>query len=513
MGRRIVSRKTSKQEKDKKESAADIEKELDKNLSAIRELLANPNDLVVREFTVGVTEQRCGVLFIDGLVDKAFINDFVLKNLQFQAKEQGLTEKGEKLLDALKVELISLSSVKAVKSFEEISNALLYGSTILFADGVKQALVIDAKGWESRAIMEPQSETLIRGPREGFTENMRTNTVLLRRHIRDQNLRFETHVVGRRSKKNLVVAYIEGLVHPDIVKELNRRLKSIDMDDAQESGYIEQWIEDSFLSPFPQFINTERPDKVSAAIMRGKVGIILDGTPFVLIAPTTFGNTLQSPEDFYERWSMGTFIRSLRYLAAFIAIFLPSLYIALVSYHQGMIPSKLAFSIAATREGVPFPAVVEAILMALTMELLREAGARLPKTIGQTIGIVGGLVIGEAAVSAGIVSPVMVVVVALTAISSFTIPSYSVAISFRLMRFGIMIAAAILGLYGIVLAYIMINIHIVNLKSVGVPYSAPFAPSFYKDWRNLVLRLPIPLLTNRPGYLKPEDSTSADKKG
>src|SRR5699024_800641 len=256
----------------------------------------------------------------------------------------------------------------------------------------------------------------------------------------------------------LVVTCIEGVTHPDLIQEVNRRLQTIDMDDAPESGFIEQWIEDSFLSPFPQITNTERPDKVAISLMEGKVAILLDGTPLVLLMPFNIGDALQTPEDYYERWSVGTLIRILRYMAAFIAMFAPALYIALTSFHQGMIPSKLAFSMAASREGVPFPAFVEAALMGVTMELLREAGARLPKTIGDTIGIVGGLVIGEAAVQAGIVSPVMVIVVALTAIASFSMPEYSVSISFRMIRFGLMIIAAIFGLYGIVLVYIMINI-------------------------------------------------------
>src|SRR5699024_4144909 len=183
------------------------------------------------------------------------------------------------------------------------------------------------------------SETLIRGPRDGFVENIETNMVHIRRHIRDPNLRFKNHYVGRRSKKLLVVAYVDGIINPEIVKEVNQRLKSIDMDDAPESGYIEQWIEDSFLSPFPQVMSTERPDKVSAALMDGKLAIFLDGTPFVLILPATIGNTLQSQEDYYERWTIGTLLRALRYLSAFIAIFLPALYIALVSYHPGLIPS------------------------------------------------------------------------------------------------------------------------------------------------------------------------------
>src|SRR5699024_3828671 len=211
----------------------------------------------------------------------------------------------------------------------------------------------------------------------------------------------------KRSKKELVVTYVEGLTHPDLIKEVNRRLETIDMDDAPESGYIEQWLEDSFLSPFPQITNTERPDKVAIALMQGKVAIILDGTPMVLVMPFNIGDALQTPEDYYERWTVGALIRSLRYVAAFVAMFAPALYVALSSFHQGMIPSKLDLSMAAALEGVPFPAFVEAMMMGTPMELLREAGARLPKTIGDTIGIVGGLVIGEAAVQAGIVSPVI----------------------------------------------------------------------------------------------------------
>src|SRR5690606_21009355 len=230
-----------------------------------------------------------------------------------------------------------------------------------------------------------------------------------------------------------------------------------------ESGTIEEWIEDSFLSPFPLVTHTERADKVSSSLTQGKVAILLDGTPFALLAPTTLVSLFQSPEDYYERWMIGSLIRILRYVAAFLAVFLPGLYIALVSFHQGMIPSKLAFSLAASREGLPFPAIIEALLMEATLELLREAGIRLPKTIGQTIGIVGGLVIGEAAVQAGIVSPVTVVIVALTAVSSFAIPTYSAGNAFRILRFFIMLAAGALGLYGIILIYIMINIHIARL--------------------------------------------------
>ncbi|MFZ3579652.1 spore germination protein, partial [Virgibacillus sp. DJP39] len=453
---------------------------------------------------------NCAIVYIEGLIDTKLVHNNILENIQ-SVDNSEISQDEDVLLDKIKRDTISICPIEKSESFDELSNDLLYGSTIFYLDGIEKVLIMKTKGWKERQIEEPASEPVIRGPREGFVESVGTNMMLIRRQIRDPNLRFKTHKIGRRAKKSLVVTYLDGVVNPDILKEVNRRLATIDVDNAPESGYIEQWIEDSFLSPFPQLSHTERPDKASAAILQGKVIIILDGTPFVLIAPATLANAFQSPEDYYERWIIGSLIRTLRYLATFIAMFLPALYIALVSYHQGMIPSQLAFSIAATREGVPFPPVVEAVIMGITMELLREAGARLPRVIGQTIGIVGGLVIGEAAVQAGVVSPVMVIVVALTAISSFSLPEYSVAISFRMIRFAFMIVASVLGLYGIILVYIMVNIHIVNLKSMGVPYSTPFAPTFLRDWTDLVLRAPVPLLTKRPGYLKTGDKTSADK--
>ena len=324
----------------------------------------------------------------------------------------------------------------------------------------------------------------------------------IRRRLRDPNLRFESFQVGRRSKLALVIVYIDGIIHPELVEEVRRRIQSIDMDDVPESGIIEQWIEDSFMSPFPQLLNTERPDKATSALTQGKIVILLDGTPFVLIAPIVFANLIQSPEDYYERFPIGTFLRILRPTAAFFSVFLPGLYVSLVEFHQGMIPTKLALSIAATREGVPFPAIVEVLLMEATMELLREAGVRLPKPLGQTIGIVGGLVIGEAAVSAGIVSPIMVIVVAITAISSFAIPSYSLTISFRLLRFLVIASASVFGFFGIVLTFICINIHVANLRSFGVSYSTLFAPVFIDDLKDLVFRAPIRMLNRRPIYMK-----------
>ncbi|WP_260412493.1 spore germination protein [Alkalihalobacillus sp. TS-13] len=481
--------------------------EIDANLLNVKKLLDEPNDLIIREFKIGNTDHRCAVVYLEGLTDKMLINNHIINNIQNALEEnENESYRAIDLINQLHNKVLSVGKVEIAISLDKVSNALLSGDTVLIVNGIDHAITIESKEWKDRAIEEPISEALIRGPRDGFVENIQTNIALIRRRIRDSNLRLKSYQIGRRSKKDIVVAYIDGVVNQQIVKVVNQRLKSIDLDDAQESGFIEEWIEDNFLSPFPQLSHTERPDKVSADLMQGKVAILLDGTPFVLVAPFTFGNSLQSPEDHYERWIVASLIRLLRYIGAFIAVFLPSLYIALVSFHPGLIPSKLAFSIAASREGVPFPAYMEAFLMELTMELLREAGIRLPKPIGQTIGIVGGLVIGEAAVAAGIVSPIMVIIVAVTAVSSFSMPSYSTAFAFRILRFGFMGAAALFGLYGIILGYIIVNIHLVNLKSFGVPYSTPFAPGFTQDWKDLIFRAPITALSKRPEYLQTEDT-------
>ncbi|WP_372631377.1 spore germination protein [Cohnella sp.] len=489
--------------------------DMQENIGHIRRMLGDPADLVIRIISIGGGERSCALVFLSGLSDKAVIDEQIVRQI-LKAGRIGQEDSGleiSEVLGGLRNETMSVSQVLEVNLWSDVIKAVLYGDTAMFLEGADDALLVGTQNWKERSIEEPPTEALVRGPREGFTEKIETNVGLIRRGIRDMNLRFVSYTIGRRSRKTLILTYIQGIIHPGIVEEARRRLDTIDIDDAPESGFIEQWIEDSFLSPFPQLLHTERPDKVRAALLQGKAVIMLEGTPFALILPTTFVALIQSPEDYYERWMIGSLIRLLRYFAVFIALFLPSVYIALVSFHPGMIPFKLAFSIAAAREGVPFPAVIEALLMEGTLELLREAGIRLPKPIGQTIGIVGGLVIGEAAVQAGVVSPIMVIVVAITAISSFAIPSYSAGISFRMLRFATMLAAAALGLFGIILTFIMISIHLVRLKSFGMPYSTPVAPMFTSDWRDLVVRSPVTFLTRRPQFMQTKNANRASKRG
>ncbi|WP_025849428.1 spore germination protein [Paenibacillus ehimensis] len=485
------------------------------NISMIKEMLGSPNDLIIREFRVGPHKHLCTLISIDGLINADLLDEEVLRVLLSGRwlETHAIPSEGSALLDLLHKEILSVNSIDRVHSLDQMMLGVLSGIAALLVDDSSDALLICSQRWQERPVEEPQTEALIRGPRDGFTENLRTNTALVRRRLRDPHLRYISFRIGRRSRKEVVLAYIEGIAHPDLVAEVKRRLSTIDMDEAEGSGYIEQWMMDSFLTPFPLIHSTERPDKTASALLQGKVALLVDGSPFTLFLPITIGALFQSPEDYYHHWLISSLMRLLRTVSAFLATFLPALYIALVEYHQGMIPSKLAFSIAGSREGVPFPAVVEAMLMEVTLEVLREAGIRLPKPIGQTIGIVGGLVIGEAAVAAGIVSPIMVIVVAITAISSFSLPSYSFAISLRMLRFLIMLAASMFGLYGIVLVYIMINIHIVNLKSFGVPFTVPFAPFFWNDWKDLILRAPVTVLEKRPQLMQTLDKVRMNKKG
>jgi spore germination protein len=283
------------------------------------------------------------------------------------------------------------------------------------------------------------------------------------------------------------------------------RLDTIQIDAILDSGYIEQMIEDDPYSPFPQIQSTERPDVVAAAIYEGRIGILVDNTPFALVVPATLNNIVQSPDDYYQRWMHASVVRIIRYMAMFISLILPSIYIAFTSFHTGIIPTKLAYSIAASREGVPFPAFVEVLIMEVSLAFLLEAIVRLPRPIGATIGIVGGLIIGQAAVSAGIVSPIMIIIVSATAITEFVTSNYALTMAFRTVRFMLILASAFLGFYGILVGLLVFLIHLIRLRSFGIPYLAPAVRPHLKDQKDFLVRLPFSLFKERPQYMKSRD--------
>ncbi|WP_199622334.1 spore germination protein [Paenibacillus alkalitolerans] len=484
------------------------------NLELLEQTLGKSDDFVVRQFYIGGgLNRQSAVVFIDGLIDSSIIDHFILKAsmIDWSGNDPGSQE----IIEYIKNYGVPVNEAGQTDRLHKAVQSVLSGDSLLLTDGTPQALLLNTKGWEKRGVEEPRTEAVVRGPRNGFTETLRINTAQVRLRLKDPDLRVKNLTVGERGNTDVAVMYIEGLANKDIVDEVIRRIEAIKIDAAIDSGYIEQLIEDSHWSPFPLIQNTERPDKAVANLLEGKVLVISDGTPFVLIAPAVFSQFYHSPEDYYERFLISTLIRFIRVISMIMALLLPSLYIAFSSFHPEMIPSRLVIAMAAGRSTVPFPSIVEAFLMEVTMEVLREASVRLPGPIGPTIGIVGALVVGQAAVEAGIVSPIMVIVVALTTIGSFASPSYSAAIALRMLRFPMMMAAAMFGLYGIMLLIIIIIIHLCSLKSFGVPYLAPLTPFRSKDMKDTFFRAPLYRLRNRPSFLKLEDKQRAiaDKDG
>lgn len=461
------------------------------DIKQLKGIFDRSSDIVFYEFQLSGIQK--GVLIcLDGMIDSDIIDSDVMKPLLNVGKIIFLSA-DIPLRDMetfLQEQVIHVSQVSIGKTIQEAINHILDGDTVLLLDGVKQALFISTKGWDTRSIEEPSTEAVIRGPREGFTENLRTNTSLLRRRLKTSQLKMEAMKVGRLSNTNIVITYLDEVVESSLVAEVRERLNRIDIDAILESGYIEELIEDNPFSVFPQVNNTERPDKVAAYLLEGKIGILIDNTPFALLIPVTFYEMLQSSEDYYQHFMVSTVIRWLRFCMLGIALLLPSLYIAITTYHPEMLPTTLLLSVASGRETVPFPAFVEALIMEISFEGLREAGVRLPRTVGQAVSIVGALVIGQAAVQAGIVSAAMVIVVSITGISSFIFPVFSQGIAIRLLRFPMMICAATLGLYGILVACLILLIHMARLRSFGVPYLSPVAPLNLPSLKDIYVRVP-----------------------
>lgn len=481
---------------------SNIPSNLDENIKFIKETLGNSSDIVLRKFEIGREENfHLAVVYTDGLADKNFVQDFVLETLMVDIRNTNLDqEKPDPLtiFDLIKRRSLTCGEVHEISDTKLLFFHILSGDTVLLMNNFPKAIVIGSRGWTDRGVQEPSSQTVVRGPKDGFSETLRTNTALIRRKIRDPRLWIETSQIGEITQTDVSIIYLKGIANEKIIKEVRKRLKSINTDSILESGYIEEFIQDEVYTPFPTIYNTERPDAVAAGILEGRIAILVDGTPFVLLAPAIFVHFFQSSEDYYQRSDIGTAIRLLRYIAFFLALITPSAYVAVSTYHQEMLPTPLLISLAEQRAGVPFPAVIEALIMEITFEILREAGVRMPRAVGSAISIVGALVIGQAAVEAGIVSSTMVIVVSLTAISSFVSPTFNMAIAVRLLRFPLMFLAASFGLVGIMIGLLFMVLHLNSLRSFGVPYLTPYAPFILQDQKDNLLRFPRWKLNSRP---------------
>jgi spore germination protein KA len=487
--------------------------QLTENVNQIKSQLGNSPDLTIRQFEVGSSRTQVAVVYTDGLVDTDVVNEFILQSLMVGIDDETFDrmakEKG--IFNVIQSNALTVGQVGVVRDWNTVLLSVLGGDSIIFVEGQTEAMVCGTRGGDRRGVTEPSSQVVIRGPKEAFTESIGTNVALIRRRVKSIHLWLETMKIGQEGKTDVAVMYIKGVASDELVQEVKKRLGDIKVDAVSGSGQIEQLIQDETATLFPTMYTSERPDSVAGNLLEGRVAIIVDGTPFVLVAPATFFMFLQSTEDYYQRPEIATAIRFLRYAAMLVSLFGPSIYIAAITFHQEMIPTQLVVSLAAQRESVLFPALIEALIMEFAFEILREAGIRMPRAIGQAVSIVGALVLGQAAVEAGLISSAMVIVVALTGISSFSTPSYDMALTFRLLRFAIMISAGFLGFYGISIVSIFILAHMCGLRSFGIPYMTPFAPFILEDQKDTLFRFPYRALVTRPRLIAQKDMQRQDE--
>ncbi|MFM1652077.1 spore germination protein [Brevibacillus sp. B_LB10_24] len=438
--------------------------------------LPKNSDIVVRDFWIPLQPPiEAMIVFTEGLVDSKVINNNILEPLMMLA---ALPE--EKLdksrFQMVKNTLLPGNQVMQYERWEDVKKNILAGSTAVFVDGVDVAFVVETKGWEHRNVSDSKAEAAIRGPHDAFTENLRTNTGLVRSRLRTEHLITEMTQVGKLAPTDVAIMYVKGIANPKLVSEVKRRINAIKADFLQDSGVLEQYIEDRTALLIPKMTSTERPDRVAASLAEGFVAVFVGQSSFALIMPTMIWSMMQTSEDYYTRSPVASIIRVGRVLALIIALLLPAQYIAIANYHPEMIPTDLMLAIAAAREKVPFPLILEVIMMEFAIELILEAGIRIPNVIGPTIGIVGALILGEAAVQARVVSPLLVIVVAITTLATFTMPNTGFALGIRVLRFGFVLMASFWGFYGITLGVIALLMQWACSKSFGVPILSPVSP-------------------------------------
>lgn len=467
-------------------------------------------DVKIREFNMFALNQKynCFIIYIDGLVDSMSINNFVLKPLMSEKHRHSKTFGGT-ILEYVDNCLLPQNSVKKLQEYKDIFSAINMGDCLLFIDTLDVAFGIDVKKFQQRSINVPENESVIKGPQEGYIENLRTNTSLLRRIINNENLVIENITVGKITQTRCGVCYMQNIANGDLVSEVKYRLGNLDIDSLLSTGQLEQLIEDDEGFGIPHTLSTERPDKCAQYLLQGRVVVLVNGNPYAIIMPATIEDFLFSPEDNNLRPLFANFLRGIRILAALITLLLPGIYIAITSFHQELLPTELLFSILSARENVPFPIILELLLMEISFELIREASLRVPSLIGSSIGIVGALILGDAAVNAGIVSPTLIIVVAITGIASFAIPDFSFGFHIRVFRFWFIALGFTSGFLGIGVGLFLYISMLCGLKSFGVPYTTPIAPS-YNTKGNGYFIPPVWKQQYRASFLSPKKKQAQD---
>ncbi len=476
-----------------------VSKSLAENIARMEVLFDTCDDIKKKQMNLGIHKDvPCYLTFIEVAVDMG--NSALLELLKYLRSAEK-----EEIYAALSRNALGISDATYFETIEDAGDGLLTGEAILFVDGFDKAVKIPDDGYPNMGVGKAESEKVVRGSNEGFTDSVKQNAALIRKRIRSPRVKVKQKKLGVRSNTNVYLVYMDELVYPGLLSEIERRLGRFEIDGVLDSGVIEQLTEERWRSPFPQFQTTERPDRAAMAVLEGRVVLLSDNSPVGLVLPTDYNSFIKTSDDYYNRWEIASFERLLRYVASFFAMTLPGLYLALTNFHTQILPTTLLLSFAEARAGVPFPAVVEVLIMELSFELLREAGVRLPGTMGNTIGIVGGLIIGQAAVEANLVSPIVVIVIAFTALCSFAVPSEEFATAFRLLKFFFIAACAWLGFFGFLAGLLAVLIHLSQLKSFGIPYLMPFVGADvndYEDERDFLWREPLHRLKMRPVYAK-----------
>ncbi|RWZ55309.1 spore germination protein [Halobacillus fulvus] len=462
----------------KKEPKQPSSAKLSANIDYLMNEFNRTSDLKIRILKKG----NAALLYFESLVDQEKVQEAIFKPIELGDVE----------------DISNLPHSKETLNLEEAITTLLRGHAIYMEDGSRKISQFKVTSSFNRSPEEPANEKVVRGSHDGFVENMMININLIRKRIENRDLNVKYFKLGKKTNTNVAVIYLDGVADPEIVQQIETRMKDISADMIHSPGYVEEFIEDQTFSPFPQMLNTERPDRAVANLMEGRVAILTEGSPTTLIAPSTFFMFYQASDDYNMRWYTGTFVRLIRLASFIIAIGLPAFYIAVVGFHFEVIPDDLVIPVKSSINEIAYPPIMEAFVMVVIIELIREAGIRLPQPIGQTIGIVGGLVIGDAVVRAGLVSNLMVIVVALTAIASFVVPSNELSTTLRLLTFPLIILAGTLGFVGIVFGFLFILIHLSRLESFGVPYFSPVSPLRIKDLKDTFIRVPLYKMNERP---------------
>lgn len=480
---------------------------LDDNDRYLMERLGKNMDFQSRN--VSLAGKRGKLYFILSLTDQTRLVRNVILPLQLWQKGEGATPELENeshgvstILDLIEKRMMEATDAKRVHDLSSAIGEMFQGRALLLLDGEVSGFLIALRKVEARGIESPEAEHSVVGPRESFVEKMETNLGLIRQTLRDPHLVIESVHLDWRGRNELAVIYLSDLANPELVAEVKRRLTSIVTDAVRGQMFLQELLSDNVFSPFPQMRPSERPDVTCAYLLEGSVAILIPGSSHALLAPVTMFQLMDTVDDYYSPWQYATLIRFLRILSLLFSLAVPGLYLSLVAYNPELIPTRLVISMDTARIKVALPIFVEILVMEIMIEILREAGIKLPKPIGQSVSIVGGLVIGEAAVNANLVSPVTVVIVALTAISSFTAPVYLLGITYRILRFFLLLLSSVLGLYGFLLGLFVIHAHLCRLTSFGVPYLAPLSPLRFGDWKDTLVRFPFSKLTRMPLFTK-----------